>query len=134
MDSRKLVLRQTAVVALGEALGVGAMLGIAALLGYSGRTVLLGGIVGGLLATANFLFMAIFACMAADKAEAQNVKGGKALIQASFLGRTAVLFVALFAFVKSGLCSPVTALLPLLFVRPTITIAEFFRKSGEPHL
>lgn len=131
MDSRKLVLQQTGLVALGEALCVAAILGLAALLGWYDRSVLLGGVVGGVLSVLNFFFMALFACMAGDKAVAQDVKGGKALIQISFLGRTVVMFLVLFAFVKSGLCNAVAAVLPLIFVRPILTIAEFFRKSGE---
>ncbi len=131
MDSRKLVLTETATVAIGQVIGVGAMLGVFALLGKFDTTVLLGGIVGGLLATGNFLFMAIGAMLAADKAEKQDVKGGNSTIQLSYLVRLVLLFVLMFAFVKSGLCNVFAIVLPLIFVRPTITIAEFFRKKGE---
>lgn len=132
MDSRKIVLRQTALIAAGQTVCVAAMLGVFALLGKFDSTVLWGGIVGGLAATLNFLFMAIGAMMAADKAESQNVNGGKATIHTSYLVRTVVLFVVLFAFAKSGLCNVIALVLPLVFVRPILTIAEFFRKSGEP--
>lgn len=131
MDSRKLVWQQTAVVAAGEAVGVGIMLGIFALLGRFGGPVLLGGIVGGLLATANFFVMSLCVCIASDKALKQGVKGGQALVQTSYIARMVLLFLILFAFVKSGLCNVVTAVVPLIFVRPTLTIAEFFRKTGE---
>ncbi len=133
MDSRKLVFKETAVVAIGELIAVAAMLGIFALLGSFDLSVLLGGIIGGLLAIANFLFMAIGAMIAADKAQAQNVKGGNVTIKQSYLLRTVLLFLVMFAFVKSGLCNVFSLVLPLIFVRPTITIAEFFRKSGESH-
>ena len=43
----------------------------------------------------------------------------------------AVLCVVLFAVGKSGLCDVLAVILPQAFVRPTITVAEFFRKSGE---
>ena len=69
MDVRKELLRQTGVVALGEALGVAAMMGIFALLGKFDMSVLWGGIVGGLVAIANFFVMAIGVNIAADKAE-----------------------------------------------------------------
>lgn len=131
MDSRKLVWHQTALVALGQVLCVTAMVGIFALLGRFDASVLLGGIVGGILATANFFIMSICVCMAADKAENQDVKGGQALIRTSYMARMVLLFVVLFAFIKSGLCNVITAVLPLVFVRPTLTFAEFFRKSGE---
>lgn len=131
MDSRKIVFQQTAVIALGEVIGVAAMLGIFALLGYFDMRVLLGGIVGGVLAILNFLFMAIGASLAADKAEAQNVKGGKSTLQSSMLLRFLVLFAVLFACAKSGYFNTIALVVPLAFVRPTISIAEFFRKSGE---
>jgi hypothetical protein len=69
--------------------------------------------------------------LAADKAESQDVKGGKAVISASYGLRMVLLFVWMFACVKSGLCDVVALVLPLAFVRPVITIAEFFRKKGE---
>lgn len=131
MDSRKFVFYETAVVALGQLICTGTMIGIFALLGQYNTSVLLGGIVGAVLATINFLFMAIGASLAADKAVKQNPKGGKATIQLSFLVRYILLFVVLFAFAKSGLCNPIALVLPLVFVRPTISIAEFFRKPGE---
>lgn len=131
MDSRKFVLKETAIIAIGQAVCVGVMIGVYALLGNFNRSVWLGGIFGGLLATLNFLFMAIGATLAADKAQEQNVKGGQALIQSSYLLRLVVLFIILFALVKSGLCNVITVVLPLAFTRPILTVAEFFRKSGE---
>lgn len=131
MDSRKIVFRETAVVAIGQVICVGVMLGIYALLGKFDRTVLLGGIVGGLLSTLNFFFMAVGASLAADKAVEQNVNGGKATIKSSYLLRMVVLAAVLFAFAKSGLCNVVALVLPLAFIRPIITVAEFFRKPGE---
>ena len=131
MDSRKLVLRETAIVAIGQVICVTAMIGICALLGIYSRTVLLGGIFGGILAIANFFFMAISAMMAADKAEGQNVAGGKVTVQLSFIVRMAVLFIVLFALIKSGLCDSLASVLPLVFTRPILSIGEFFRKSGE---
>lgn len=132
MDSRKYVLTETAVVLAGEILGSAAMVGIFALLGKFDSTVLLGAIVGALAATFNFFFMAIFVSKAADKATEQEVAKGQALIKASYLVRTVVLFVVLFAFAKSGLCNPIALVVPLIFVRLTLTIAEFFRKPGDP--
>lgn len=131
MDSRKFVLKETAIVAAGQVICIGVMIGVFALLGKFNRSVWLGGVFGGILATANFLFMAIGATLAADKAQNQNVKGGQATIQGSYLLRMVLLFVLLFALVKSGLCNVFTVVLPLAFTRPILTISEFFRKSGE---
>lgn len=132
MDIRKFVLRQTGIVALGEAIGTAAMFGIFALLGKWNMSVLLGGIVGAAVATGNFLAMAIGVNAAADKAQKQNVRGGQAALKGSFLLRMVVMFLILFAFAKSGLCDVFALAVPLLFVRFTLTITEFFRrKPGE---
>lgn len=131
MDSRKIVWKETAVIAVGQVLCVAVMIGLFAMFGYYDRTVLFGGIFGGVLATANFFFMAVGTSLAADKAEAQNVKGGKAIIQMSFLIRQVLLIVFLLAGVKSGKCNLIALLLPLVFTRPILMIGEFFRKSGD---
>lgn len=131
MDSRKFVIQKTLLVLAGQAVCVGIMLGIFALLGRFDRSVVLGGVFGGLIATANFFAMAVSASIAADKATKQDVKGGKATVQASYIGRMAVIALVLFALVKSGLCDVFTAVIPLIFNRPILTLTEFFRKGDE---
>ena len=134
MDPRKIVFQETAVVAVGEVICTAAMVSIFALMGYFNTAVVLGAIVGMVLAIGNFLFMAIGASLAADKAEAQDVKGGQNLLQMSMLLRYAVLFIVLFACGRSKMFNLIALVLPLVFVRPTLTIAEFFRKPGEKKL
>lgn len=131
MDSGKFVLKETAIVALGLLLCVGLMMGLFALLGKFDTAVWLGGLAGSLLATGNFFFMAISASVAADKAVAQNTKGGLLTMRLSYIVRLAVLFVILFALAKSGSCNVVTTALPLAFIRPILFVTDFFRKSGE---
>ena len=77
MSTRNPVYRETAAIAIGEVLCVGLMLGIYALAGRLDRSVVLGGMLGGLLSICNFFFMAVGASLAADRAEQQNVKGGR---------------------------------------------------------
>lgn len=129
MDSRKLVFKETAVVLMGQAICVGTMLGVFALLGQFNIAVLLGGIIGAILAAANFFFMAITASLAADKAVDQDVEGGQKLMKASYPVRILILAVILIALAKSGICNVVALVLPLVFVRPILTVAEFFRKK-----
>ena len=129
MDSRKFILQKTALIALGQALCVAAMIGVFALLGYFDRSVLLGGIFGGILAVGNFFAMAVSADLAADRAEKGNAKAGQSMIQLSYIGRLAVIAVLLFALIKSGLCHVMAAVLPLAFNRPILTLSEFFRKG-----
>lgn len=131
MDFRKAVLRETGIIALGEAIGVAVMFGVFLLLGRFDRTVLLGGLCGATLAILNFLFMAINASIASERAVKQDIRGGQMLMQTSYIMRLVVIFLVLFILVKSGLCNPFAAVIPLLFTRPTITLAEFFRKPGE---
>lgn len=131
MDPRKIVFQETAIVAAGEIICTAAMVGIFALLGAFEQSMLLGAGLGAVLAIGNFLFMAIGASLAADKAEAQNVKGGQSLLQMSMLLRYGVLFTVLVACGKSGLFNLIALALPLVFVRPILTAAEFFRKQGE---
>ena len=129
-ESRKIVWKETAVVAVGEVICTALMVGIFALLGYFDLSVLLGGLVGAAVAVANFLILAIVATLAADKAEQQDVEGGQKLIKASYPVRLIVLAVVLFACAKSGVFNVITLVLPLVFVRPVLTLAEFFRKKG----
>ncbi|MCD8007242.1 MAG: ATP synthase subunit I [Oscillospiraceae bacterium] len=132
MDSRKEVLHETLIITIGQVICIAAMFGIFALLGYFDMTVLLGGIVGGILAILNFLFMAISVCVASDRAVAQDVKGGKSLMTFSMVLRYAVIFIVWVAGAVSGLCNAIALVLPIVFVRPTITVAEFFRKKETP--
>ena len=130
MDSRKFVLKQTAMVAIGQAICVAAMIGIFALLGQFNMAVLWGGLVGGILAILNFLFMAVGAMIAADKAEKQDVKGGQATIKTSMLVRLMLMALVLVAFSVSGICNALAMVLPLVFTRPILTLADFFGKAG----
>lgn len=130
MDSRKLVLKETAIILLGEAICVAAMIGIYALLGFYDTDVLFGGIAGAVIAAANFFFMAMMTQLAADRAENQDVEGGKKLLKASYPIRLLVLALVLIACGKSGFFNVLALVLPLVFVRPILMIAEFFRKKG----
>ncbi len=129
MDSRKFILRKTAIIALGQMICVAVMMGVFALLGHFDRSVLLGGIFGGVIALGNFFAMAVCADLASDRAEKGNVKGGQGLIRASYVGRLLVMVVLLFALIKSGLCHVVATVVPLVFTRPILTLSEFFGKG-----
>ena len=131
LDSRKIVFRETGIAAIGEVLCTAVMIGVFALLKKYDASVLLGGIVGALLAVGNFFFMAVGTSLAADKAQQQDVKAGQVLIRNSYMLRLVVLFVILFACAKSGLFNLFALVLPLTFIRPALTIAEFFRKEGK---
>ena len=130
-ESRKFVLKQSALVLLGVMVCVAAMIGVFAMIGKFSWPVVLGGLVGGLISSGNFFFMAVSAELAADKAEQDNVQGGKALMQTSYTVRLIAMAVILFACAKSGWFNLFALVLPLVFVRPVLSLLEFFRKSGE---
>ena len=130
MKSRSYVFRQTAAVALGQAVCTAAMVGIFALLGKFQLSVLWGGFAGALIATINFFIMSLCADIAADKAEAQDVAGGQKLVQLSYMGRMLGLFLLLFLCAKSGIFHLVALVIPLAFTRPVLTISELLKKKG----
>ena len=131
MDTRTFIIRKTLTILAGQVLCVAAMCGIYALLGEFDGSVLLGGIVGAVVGTGNFFFMALAADRAADRASEQDVKAGQALIRGSYTFRLIAMFLILFAFAKSGLCDVLALVLPVAFVKPILMVTEFFRKSGD---
>ena len=130
-QTKKELWRQLGIVGLCHVLGVAAMIGIFALLGHFDYTVALGGLVGGLVSFLNFFFMVIGLSAAADRAQNQDANGGKGLVKGSYFIRIAVMFLVLFACAKSGYCNVIALVVPLLFVRPALMVAEFFGKKGE---
>ena len=131
MNSRKIALHETGIIAIGVLIGTAAMIGVFALLNHFSLNVLLGGLFGAILSILNFFSMAIVSTLAADRAESQDVEGGKKLLKSSYPIRLLVLAALLIVFAKSGYFNVIALVLPLAFVRPTITISEFFRKKGE---
>lgn len=131
MESRKYVYRETATVAIGVVIGIALMLAIFALTGHFDLTVFLGGITGGILAVGNFFLMSYYAVKAADKAQNQDVTGGQKLIHLSYTGRMIGLLVILVLCAKSGWFHVLALVIPLVFPRPALTIAELIRKKGD---
>ena len=131
MNSRAFILRETLYLLIGELICAAMIVGIYALIGRYSSGVVLGALVGSLLGTVNFFMLGVSADAAADKAQEQNVKGGKSLMRLSYTFRLIVLFVILFAFAKSGLCDPLAMVLPIALYLPILMVIEFLRKPGE---
>ena len=131
MDWHKDFLKQLAAVAVGLIIGTAAMFGIFALLNAFDQKVLWGGLIGAFLALANFFAMAVSAIRAANKAAQQEVKAGQLMVQGSYLLRMAALFLILFLLVKTQYFNVISLVVPLIFVRPALSIWEIFRKQGE---
>ena len=130
-ESRKLVLRETAFVAIGEAVCVALMCGIYAFIGKFSLSVVLGGLVGLLVAAGNFFALAVVATLASEKAAAGDSLGGQKLMKSSYPIRLFAMAGVLILSARSGAFDVIALVVPLLFVRPILTIGEFFRKKGE---
>ena len=130
MDSRKIVYRETALVAVGELILTAVMVGVFAALGYFKMNVLWGALTGCLVMIANYFLMAVTVSLAADRAERGEPESARKMIQLSSMVRLVVMAVALFAAIKLG-ANVLALLFPMLFVRPVLFLAEFFRKKGD---
>ena len=130
MDSRKIVFKETAVIAVGELILSAVMVGIFAALGYFEMNVLWGALVGSLVIIANYFFMAVTVTVAADRAEQGDAKKSQAMIQLSGTVRLILMGVALLLAIKLG-CNVLALVLPLAFIRPILLVAEFLGKKGD---
>lgn len=130
MDNRKYVLSQATAVLIGELILSVPMIGIFALLGYFDLSVVLGAAVGSLIAAANHLILVLCIVIASDKAEKQDIKGGQALVQMSYLGRLLGLFLVLVICAKTNVFNLIALVLPLVFTRPILAILEHINKKG----
>ena len=73
--------------------------------------------------------MAVMVSLAADKAQQQDVDGGQKIIKGTYPVRLLILAAILFVCAKSGYFDVLAMVLPLAFVRPVLTVAEFFKKK-----
>ena len=131
MNTKQFVLRETGMLALGEAICSALMVGVFVAIGYYNTAVLLGAAVGLLMAVANFFLMAVAAEAAADRAMNDDVKGGKAILRTSQNMRLLVMFGLLLVLAKAGVCNPFAMVIPLVLARPVLMVIEFFRKAGD---
>ena len=130
MDSRKVVLKETCIVAVGELLCSAITVGIFAALGYFQMNVLWGSLAGCGIIIANYLFMAMFVSLATDRAKKGNTDQAKKMVRLSSVLRLLVMGILLFAGFKLG-ANAISLALPLLLLRPILLVAEFFRKKGD---
>ena len=129
MDSRKIVFKETALIAVGEIICSAITVGVFAAIGHFKMNVLWGSLAGCAIIIANYFFMAVFASLAADRAAEGNTARAKKMIQMSSLVRLLLMGVLLFAGFKLG-ANTIALALPLLLLRPVMLVAEFFRKKG----
>ena len=128
-QSRKEVLKQTGIIAIGQVICTGIMFGVYALLQKFDISVVLGGIVGILLALGNFFATAMIASLAADKAERQDVAGGQKLLKASYPIRFVALGVLLVLCAVSKWFNLLALVLPLAYMPVILLILAAIQKK-----
>ncbi len=129
MDNRKYILSQSLTMLCGELILSALMVLVFAVLGYYETGVLLGAIVGSLIATLNHTILIISVISASKKAEKQDIKGGQAAIQMSYMGRLLGLFVILVVCAKSGIFNLLALVIPLMFTRPVLTVTDHINQK-----
>lgn len=130
MESRKIVYRETLLLAVGELLLTAVMVAVFAALGHFSGKVLWSALVGCLIAVGNHFFLGVTVSLAADRAEKGEVTPAQKMVQISSVARLVAMGVLLFVAIKLG-ANVLALLLPLLFIRPVLMLAEFFRKKGD---
>ena len=130
MDPRKEILKDTGITATGVLICSGIMVAVFAALGLFAMNVLWGAVFGALIIIGNYFFMAITVSLASDKAAQGDATGAQKMIQSSSAIRLVAMGLLLFVCMKAG-CNVIAVVLPLAFLRPVLTVWEFFRKKGD---
>ena len=130
MQKHRDIFEQTGRLAVAVALCVAAMLAVYALAGRFDNAVLIGALVGFVLAMGNFLSLSITVSNALDRAaNGGSPQKAQLEIQTSSVVRPVVLVIIYILLFRAKLCAPVAAILPLLFAQVCIKLIEFFRKE-----
>lgn len=128
MDSRKIVFRETGIIAVGEVILSAVMVAVFAALGYFQMNVLWGALAGCLVTTVNYFFLALVVCLASDRAAAGEVTQAQKMIQLSAVTRLFATGALLAVAILLG-GNVIATVIPLLFLRPIMLVAEFFKKK-----
>ena len=132
MQKHREILRQVCRLMVALAVCVAIMLGVYALLGAFKSSVLVGAILGFVLAVGNFVSLSITVSNAMDRAARdKDPQRAQLSIQASGVIRLLVLAAIYILLFRAKVCDSVAALLPLLMAQAVLKLVEFFRKDDE---
>ena len=132
MQKHREILRQVCRLMVALAVCVAIMLGVYALLGAFTSSVVVGAILGFVLAVGNFVSLSITVSNAMDRAARdKDPQRAQLSIQASGVIRLLVLAAIYILLFRPKVCDPVAALLPLLMAQAVLKLVEFFRKDAE---
>lgn len=130
VESQKIVWKETAVAAIGILAGSAIMVGVYALLDKFSLIVLWSALAGSGIMILNYFFMAVTASVAADRAQKGDAKSAQNMVQLSSVVRLLAMGGALLLGIRLG-GNTIALVLPLTFARPTLMMAEFFRKKDD---
>lgn len=132
MQKHREILRQVCRLMVALAVCVAIMLGVYALLGAFTSSVVVGAILGFVLAVGNFVSLSITVSNAMDRAARdKDPQRAQLSIQASGVIRLLVLAAIYILLFRAKVCDPVAALLPLLMAQAVLKLVEFFHKDDE---
>ena len=126
MKNKNPVITETLRILVGMAICLGLMLLVYWAIGKFSIPVLIGGIVGTVMAVGNFFFMGVGLSNLADDATESKIRLRS---QTGFLIRTLAMLALLVVAIKFLGCDALATLLPLLFVRPVLMLEQFILKS-----
>ena len=129
MQKHRDVLQQASRLAVAVALCIAAMLAVYALTGHFTNAVLLGALIGFVMAMGNFLSLSITVSNAMNRAA--NGGSPQKAIQTSSVVRPVILVIIYILLFRAELCDPLAAILPLLFAQVCIKLIDFFRPDPQ---
>ncbi len=133
MKLQPAVKKETAHIAVGTAAGVAVMLAVFALIGRADWGVVVSGLLGGVLAVANFLLLGVTVQRVANQSDEGR---GRKMMQFSYNMRMLLLVLWLILAVAVPFFNWVAAMIPLLLPRLTIAVMQLtghYKKDGpEP--
>ena len=130
MQKHRDVLQQASRLAVAVALCIAAMLAVYALTGHFTTAVLLGALIGFVMAMGNFLSLSITVSNAMNRA-ANGGSPQKAQMETSSVVRPVILVIIYILLFRAELCDPLAAILPLLFAQICIKLIDFFRPDPQ---
>ena len=129
MQKHRDVLQQASRLAVAVALCIAAMLAVYALTGHFTNAVLLGALIGFVMAMGNFLSLSITVMNRA--ANGGSPQKAQLEIQTSSVVRPVILVIIYILLFRAELCDPLAAILPLLFAQFCIKLIDFFRPDFQ---
>ena len=148
MEKQKLPIRELLFITIGEAIISLIICGIYLLINKYSYKVALGALVGSVVTLVNFLFLSIMTNRVIDRFLKERGEGEMSdedavalaakfqgqvqnQMKLSFIIRTAVMAVTLIIALVSGVFDVIATLIPLLMLRPIITVSQLFNRKAE---